>query len=166
MAALTRLRQICVSPSLFLENAGDSVKFDYLMNSLDELLPSGHKALVFSSFTKALEIVSGKLKEKGIKHGFLYGASSSEERIAMAKEFNENPEDSVMLVSLKAGGTGLNLIGADTVFLLDPWWNLSAEEQAFARAHRIGQNKNVSIFRLVCEQTVEEKVLALQKKKK
>ncbi len=166
LAALTRLRQICVAPSLFLESGGDSVKFDYLMDSLDELLPSGHKALVFSSFTKALEIVSGKLKEKGIKHGFLYGASSSEERIAMAKEFNEDPEDSVMLVSLKAGGTGLNLIGADTVFLLDPWWNLSAEEQAFARAHRIGQNKNVSIFRLVCEQTVEEKVLALQKKKK
>ena len=84
----------------------------------------------------------------------------------MAKRFNEDPEDSVMLVSLKAGGTGLNLIGADTVFLLDPWWNLSAEEQAFARAHRIGQDKNVSIFRLVCEQTVEEKVLALQRKKK
>ena len=166
LAALTRLRQVCVSPSLFLEGERESVKFDYLMDSLDELLPSGHKALVFSSFTKALEIISGKLKEKGIKHGFLYGASSSEERIAMAKEFNESPEDSVMLVSLKAGGTGLNLIGADTVFLLDPWWNLSAEEQAFARAHRIGQNKNVSIFRLVCGQTVEEKVLALQRKKK
>ncbi len=166
LAALTRLRQICVSPSLFLEGESDSVKFDYLLQSLDELLPLGHKALVFSSFTKALEILSAKLKEKGIRHGFLYGASSSEERLAMAKEFNEDPEDSVMLVSLKAGGTGLNLIGADTVFLLDPWWNLSAEEQAFARAHRIGQNKNVSIFRLVCEQTMEEKVLALQRKKK
>ena len=166
LAALTRLRQICVSPSLFLEGERDAVKFDYLLHSLEELLPSGHKALVFSSFTKALEILSGRLKEKGIKHGFLYGAVTSEERIGMVKEFNEDPNVSVMLVSLKAGGTGLNLTGADTVFLLDPWWNLSAEEQAFARAHRIGQDKNVSVYRLVCEQTVEEKVLALQKKKK
>ena len=166
LAALTRLRQICVSPSLFLEQEAESVKFDYLLDSLSVLLPSGHKALVFSSFAKALEIISGKLDEKGIVHGFLSGSNSSEERLAMAKRFNEDPEDSVMLVSLKAGGTGLNLIGADTVFLLDPWWNLSAEEQAFARAHRIGQDKNVSIFRLVCEQTVEEKVLALQRKKK
>ncbi len=166
LAALTRLRQICVSPSLFLDGERESVKFDYLLSSLDELLPSGHKALVFSSFTKSLEILSEKLKGKGIKHGFLYGAVTSEERIAMVREFNEDPEVSLMLVSLKAGGTGLNLTGADTVFLLDPWWNLSAEEQAFARAHRIGQDKNVSVFRLVCSQTVEEKVLALQKKKK
>jgi superfamily II DNA or RNA helicase len=166
LAAITRLRQICVSPELFVEGNNESVKIDYLLSSLDELLSSGHKALVFSSFTKALEIVSAKLKEKGIEHGFLYGASSAEERLAMASRFNEDPLDSVMLVSLKAGGTGLNLIGADTVFLLDPWWNLSAEEQAFARAHRIGQDKNVSIFRLVAEQTVEEKVLLLQKKKR
>ncbi len=166
LAALTRLRQICVSPELFLDGEHESVKLAYLLHALDELLAFGHKALVFSSFTKALEIVSKKLNEKGVGHGFLYGAVSSEERIAMVKRFNEDPSCPVMLVSLKAGGTGLNLTGADTVFLLDPWWNLSAEEQAFARAHRIGQEKNVNIFRLVCEQTVEEKVLALQRKKK
>ena len=84
----------------------------------------------------------------------------------MASSFNSDPEVGVMLVSLKAGGTGLNLIGADTVFLLDPWWNLSAEEQAFARAHRIGQDKNVTVFRLIASSSVEERMLSLQARKK
>lgn len=166
LAAITRLRQICVSPSLFLEYEGDAIKIDYLMDSLASLLDGGHKALVFSSFVSALEIVNQKLDEAHIKHGFLQGSSSAEERQEMASSFNKDPSDKVMLVSLKAGGTGLNLIGADIVFLLDPWWNLSAEEQAFARAHRIGQDKNVTVFKLIAVGTVEERMLALQKKKK
>lgn len=167
LSAITRLRQICVDPSLFLEDyQGEAVKIAYLMDSLDSLLQEGHKALVFSSFVSALEEVDRKLSEKGIAHYLLKGSTGAKERLEMASSFNNDPHIGVMLVSLKAGGTGLNLIGADTVFLLDPWWNLSAEEQAFARAHRIGQDKNVTVFRLIASASVEERMLTLQKKKK
>lgn len=167
LAAITRLRQICVDPGLFLDGyQGDAVKIAYLLDSLDSLLQEGHKALVFSSFVSALEEVDRKLQEKGISHYLLKGSTGAKERLEMASSFNSDPEVGVMLVSLKAGGTGLNLIGADTVFLLDPWWNLSAEEQAFARAHRIGQDKNVTVFRLIASNSVEERMLSLQARKK
>ena len=167
LAALTRLRQICVDPSLFLPSfPEEGVKISYLAESLLSLTQGGHKALIFSSFVTALKLVGKKLDQLGLKHYLLEGSSTAEERIEMANSFNADPSVGAMLISLKAGGTGLNLTGADTVFLLDPWWNLSAEEQAFARAHRIGQKKSLTVFRLIASSSIEERMLILQKKKK
>lgn len=166
LAALTRLRQICVSPSLFMEGDYPSVKFDSLLPYIDNLTSQGHKIIIFSSFKKALGEIGEKLKEKKVDYGFIHGEIDANERVALADRFNKGEDLMVMLASLKAGGVGLNLIGADTVFLLDPWWNLSMEEQASDRAHRIGQSKKVSIFRLVINNSIEEKVLSLQQKKK
>ena len=166
LAALTRLRQIVVDPSVFLEGAPLGEKILFLTSKIVEAIEEGHKILVFSSFVKCLFHLEATLKNHGIKVSMIYGDTSATERIALSDDFNNKEEVKVMLVSLKAGGTGLNLVGADIVYHLDPWWNIASEEQASDRAHRIGQKKKVTIYKLIAKNTIEEKVLNLQKKKK
>lgn len=165
LAALTRLREICVDPSIFLPNALEGEKVDSLVRQLKEAIATGHKCLVFSSFSSALIHLSSFLDKAKLSWGLIYGDTPAKERTRLAEAFNASPDPKVMLVSLKAGGTGLNLIGGDYVFHLDPWWNLAAERQASDRAHRIGQTRKVTVYKLVAKDSVEEKVIALQAKK-
>lgn len=166
LAMMTRLRQICITPSLFLEGFFESGKIDYLIEALTDLKQGGRKAIVFSSFVGGLSLIEERCKEAGLQCESITGETSARVRVVLAERFNKpgSPID-VMLVSLKAGGTGLNLIGADTVFHLDPWWNLAAEHQAEDRAHRIGQTNKVTVFKLVMKDSIEEKVLSLQERK-
>lgn len=167
LAALTRLREICVDPSMFLEGfQSPSEKLVTALKMITDSIPNGHKILVFSAFAKTLTHFQSILKQNNLDSYLIYGGTDAKERIRMADDFNTRPDVKVMLVSLKAGGTGLNLIGADIVIHLDPWWNLAAETQASDRVHRIGQTKSVTIIKLVCKDSVEEKVIELQKKKK
>ncbi len=166
LASLTRLRQLCVDPASFLENVEPSTKLLYARELLKETIANGHKAIVFSSFKTALLDLEELLEEEGIPTGIITGDTSAKERLALAENFNTKDEVKIMLVSLKAGGVGLNLIGADTVIHLDPWWNPQVENQASDRVHRIGQTHAVSILRLVMKDTIEEKVLNLQQEKK
>ena len=168
LAALTRLRQICVDPSSFIEEYdGISSKLSYCRDLILEAKQEGHKVIVFSSFKSALNHLEEILLEENVKIGVITGDTSGKDRLALAKEFNdEKGQIEAMLVSLKAGGVGLNLIGADTVIHLDPWWNPAAENQASDRAHRIGQTRPVTIYRLISKDSIEEKVQILQEKKK
>lgn len=165
LSALTRLRQICVSPSLFLEGEFESDKIDFLVDHCLELRENGRKAVIFSSFVGGLHLLEKAFKKVGLVTATIEGDTPAEIRVTLAKRFNESDDINLLLVSLKSGGTGLNLVGADTVFHLDPWWNLAAEKQAEDRTHRIGQKNKVTVYKLVCKDTVEEKVLALQAKK-
>lgn len=166
LAALTRLRQICCHPSLFVENyRGGSGKLDLLEEILQESVDSGHRILVFSQFTGMLKIIKKRLDELRIKALYLDGSTPMSERGYLVNSFNEG-YGKVFLISLKAGGTGLNLTGADTVIHCDPWWNPAVEEQATDRAYRIGQDKSVYVIKLVTKGTIEEKILALQEKKR
>lgn len=166
LAALTRLRQICCHPSTFLEDyEGGSGKLNLLEEITGEALESGHRILLFSQFTSMLDIIEGNLKEKEIPYFYLSGQTPAANRSQMVTRFNEG-EGQIFLLSLKAGGTGLNLTGADTVIHFDPWWNPAVEEQATDRAYRIGQDKVVQVFKLVTRNTIEEKILLLQGKKK
>lgn len=167
LSLLTRLRQICIDPSLFIENyAPNSGKIDNLLEIIEEKISQGHRILVFSQFVKALELVMKKLDEKNIVYSVITGSTKGEERVVLASEFNANNKIKVMFVSLKAGGTGLNLIGADTVIHLDPWWNVAAQDQATDRTHRIGQERNVEVIKLICQNSIEQRVVELQNKKK
>lgn len=166
LSALTRLRQLCVDPSTFLEYEDISSKLDYTMSLIKEAISKDHKLLLFSSFTSVLDHLGKLLDKENITYETIQGNTSATKRIKLANQFNTKDDIKVMLVSLKAGGTGLNLIGADIVIHLDPWWNVAAEEQASDRAHRIGQTKKVIIYKLVMKNTIEEKVLTLQGKKK
>ena len=168
LAALTRLRQICVDPSSFIEEYdGISSKLSYCRDLILEAKQEGHKVIVFSSFKTALNHLEEILLEENVKLGVITGDTSGKDRLALAKEFNdEKGQIEAMLVSLKAGGVGLNLIGADTVIHLDPWWNPAAESQASDRAHRIGQTRPVTIYRLISKDSIEEKVQILQERKK
>lgn len=166
LAALTRLRQICCHPSSFLEDyEGGSGKLELLEELLDENLASGHRVLLFSQFTSMLDIIEKELVKKGMHYFYLSGKTPTTERASIVSRFNEG-EGEVFLLSLKAGGTGLTLTGADTVIHYDPWWNPAVEEQATDRAYRIGQDKVVQVFKLITRKTIEEKILQLQKKKK
>lgn len=166
LAALTRLRQICSHPAMFIDNyTGGSGKMLLFQEIVEDALASGHRILVFSQFTSMLDIISDDLDTKEIDHFYLSGSTKALERTHMAQAFN-NGQGKVFLISLKAGGTGLNLIGADTVIHFDPWWNPAVEDQATDRAHRIGQNNSVQVIRLLTQGTIEEKVNALQSKKK
>jgi SNF2 family DNA or RNA helicase len=166
LAGLTRLRQLCCHPSLFIEDyQGRSAKFDQLFEIIDECLSSGKRMLIFSQFTQMLSLIGRELGYSGIPYFYLDGSIPSSERIDLCDRFNEGEHD-IFLISLKAGGTGLNLTGADTVILYDLWWNPAVEQQAADRAHRIGQTKVVQIIRLLTEGTVEEKMYELQQKKK
>lgn len=166
LAALTRLRQICCHPSTFLENyQGGSGKLDLLMDLIPEAIANDHRILVFSQFTSMLRIIEEELKDMNISYFYLEGSTPTEERNENVKRFN-NGEGKVFLISLKAGGTGLNLIGADTVIHYDPWWNPAVEEQATDRVYRIGQLNKVHVLKLITKGTIEEKIFKLQRKKK
>ncbi len=166
LALLTRLRQICCHPVLFDDAyKKESGKLLLLEELLSEALASGHRVIVFSQFTSMLEIIKEKLEQNSISYFYLSGKTPSAVRADMAERFNGGEND-VFLISLKAGGTGLNLIGADTVIHYDPWWNPAVMEQASDRAYRIGQKRNVQIIKLVSKGTIEEKIIMLQEKKK
>lgn len=166
LAALTRLRQICCHPSLFIENYQEgSSKLDQCLEIIEEAVNGGHKILLFSGYTSMFEIMEKELKQLGIRYFKLTGSTKVEERMKLVNEFNENSDVKVFLISLKAGGTGLNLTGADMVIHYDPWWNLSAENQATDRAYRIGQKKSVQVYKLITKNSIEEKIYELQQKK-
>lgn len=166
LAGLTRLRQICCDPRLFVDNyTGDSGKLEQLKELLQTAKENGQRVLLFSQFTSMLSIIEEELAQEGIETFYLSGQTKPKERIEMVDRFNAG-EKEVFLISLKAGGTGLNLTGADTVILYDLWWNPAVEEQAAGRAHRLGQKKVVQVWRLIAEGTIEEKISQLQQEKK
>lgn len=166
LAALTRLRQICCHPSLFIADyTGGSSKLEQCMEIISDGINAGHKILLFSSYTSMFEIMEKKLDSLGIRYFKLTGSTKVDERIELVDEFNQNPDIGVFLISLKAGGTGLNLIGADMVIHYDPWWNISAENQATDRAYRIGQKNNVQVYKLITKDSIEEKIYELQQRK-
>ncbi|TWT06316.1 helicase SNF [Planococcus sp. CPCC 101016] len=166
LAGLTRLRQLCCHPALFVEGyEGGSAKFDQLMELVEECRLSGRRVLVFSQFTQMLGIIGHQLAREGVPYFYLDGQTAPMERVDLCRRFNEGQGD-LFLISLKAGGTGLNLTGADTVILYDLWWNPAVEQQAADRAHRMGQEKEVRVIRLVAKGTIEEKINELQMKKK
>ena len=165
LADITRLRQICCDPSLIVEDyKGGSAKRELLMELIEEAMDGGHKMLVFSQFTSMLELIQADLDEKGIPYYLITGATPKKKRLDLVSAFNEN-DIPVFLISLKAGGTGLNLIGADVVIHYDPWWNAAAENQATDRAHRIGQKSKVSVYKLIVRDTIEEKIVKMQQEK-
>ena len=164
---LTKLREICVDPAAFFDGfVTPSAKLSYAVGLVKDGVLGGHKILVFSAFTKVLAHFSSLLLGEGIASYTIEGDVNSKKRIALANKFNNEDKTKVMLVSLKAGGTGLNLQGADIVIHLDPWWNFAAEEQATDRAYRLGQKRPVTVYKLYCRKSIEEKVLELQDSKK
>ena len=166
LALLTRLRQICCHPSLFIENYnGESGKLNQCIEIVKDAIQSGHKILLFSGYTAMFEIIEKELKKEKIEYLKLTGQTKVSERINLVDEFNSNQDKKLFLISLKAGGTGLNLIGADVVIHYDPWWNLSAENQATDRTYRIGQKRNVQVYKLITKNSIEEKIYELQKRK-
>jgi SNF2 family DNA or RNA helicase len=166
LAGLTRLRQICCHPALFVDGyKGSSAKFEQLKQLIEESKQAGRRVLIFSQFTKMLGIIGKELTMNGTPFFYLDGQTPSEERLGLCNRFNAGERD-VFLISLKAGGAGLNLTGADTVILYDLWWNPAVEEQAADRAHRIGQQQTVQVIKLVARGTIEEKMNELQEKKR
>jgi len=164
LAALTRLRQICCHPALAGGRADlGSGKFEALFELLEPLLAEGHKVLVFSQFVQCLKLLQAALKARGVKFHTLTGATTKREQVVT--DFQEDPEPSVFLISLKAGGTGLNLTAASYVVLFDPWWNPAVEAQAIDRTHRIGQDRTVIAYRMLALGTIEERIWELQQRK-
>ena len=166
LSALTRLRQICCHPSLFLDNyKGESSKLNQCIEIVKDAIASGHKILLFSTYTSMFDMIEEKLRQENIEYFKLTGQTKVDKRIELVDEFNRNEKIKVFLISLKAGGTGLNLTGADVVIHYDPWWNLAAENQATDRAYRIGQKNNVQVYKLITKNSIEEKIYELQEKK-
>lgn len=166
LAGLTRLRQLCCHPGLFVENyTGQSGKLEQLKEMIENALENKRRILVFSQFTSMLHLIREELDQAGAGYFYIDGKTPSKERVELANRFNHGEND-LFLISLKAGGTGLNLTGADTVILYDLWWNPAVEEQAAGRAHRMGQKNTVQVIRLVTRGTIEEKIYELQQKKK
>ena len=166
LAILTKLRQICNSPQLFDENyKGEVAKIELLKELMPDILGNNHRMLIFSQFLGTLEEIKIELEKEKVKYFFIDGSVKSKERMEISKKFNSG-EGQVVLISLKAGGTGLNLVGADVVIHYDPWWNFAVENQASDRAHRIGQKKSVQVIKLITEGTIEEKIIKLQEKKR
>ena len=165
LAALTELRQICCSPVLRFENyEGPSSKLDACIELCAGMVENGHQILLFSQFTSMLDRIRARLEELHISHFTLQGSTPKEKRAQLVKSFNAGGA-SVFLISLKTGGTGLNLTAADVVILYDPWWNPAAQDQAADRAHRIGQRSSVQVYKLIAKDTIEEKILELQSRK-
>ena len=161
---LTKLRQLCLSPELMVKNyQGKNSKLDVLINIIND--SSDEKILVFSQFTKVLEVIGKRLNEENILYSYLDGKTSAKDRVKLVEEFNTN-NNKVFLISLKAGGTGLNLTSANIVVHFDPWWNPAVEDQASDRAHRIGQKNVVNVIKLIAKDTAEERVINLQETKK
>lgn len=166
LAGITRLRQLCCHPALFVEGyQGDSGKMEQLLETVQDCLAAGKRILIFSQFASMLGLIRQTLSAQGKSLFYLDGQTPAQSRVDMCRRFNEG-EAELFLISLKAGGTGLNLTGADTVILYDLWWNPAVEEQAIGRAHRMGQKQVVQVIRLVTEGTIEEKILELQQRKK
>lgn len=166
LAEITKIRQICCDPALcFHDYDGESAKRDACMELLRNAVDGGHKILVFSQFRSLLERLEQDLQRENLAYFKITGETKKEERIEMVKRFNGD-DTPVFLISLKAGGTGLNLTGADIVIHLDPWWNIAAQDQATDRAHRIGQTKAVSVYKLIAKNTMEEKILKMQEAKR
>jgi SNF2 family DNA or RNA helicase len=166
LEALLRLRQAACHPALVDERRTNtpSAKFDALLPLLAEVREEGHKALVFSQFTSLLGLLRARLDADGVAYEYLDGRTR--ERDAPIRRFQEEAASTLFLISLKAGGLGLNLTAAEYVFLLDPWWNPAVEAQAIDRTHRIGQNRHVFAYRLIAADTVEEKIAELQRSKR
>nr|WP_154984695.1 DEAD/DEAH box helicase [Paenibacillus xylanexedens] len=166
LAGITRLRQLCCHPALFVDGyQGDSGKMEQLLETVQDCLAAGKRILIFSQFASMLNLIRQTLTAQGNSLFYLDGQTPAQSRVDMCRRFNEG-EAELFLISLKAGGTGLNLTGADTVILYDLWWNPAVEEQAIGRAHRMGQKQVVQVIRLVTEGTIEEKILELQQRKK
>ena len=163
---LTKLRQICDSPKLIQpsDSAENSTKIDLLMEHIQEKTGS-HKVLIFSQFVKMLDLVRVKLEKLSISYSYLDGQTSLKEREKTVNRFQDESQIRVFLISIKAGGTGLNLTAADYVYILDPWWNPAVENQAIDRCYRMGQERHVMAYRMICRDTVEEKIMELQKAK-
>jgi SNF2 family DNA or RNA helicase len=165
LEALLRLRQAACHPALVPgQTAETSAKVERLRESLETVVAEGHKALVFSQWTSLLDLIEPRLRSAAI--GFIRLDGSTVDRASVVAQFQDATGPPVLLISLKAGGTGLNLTAADHVFLMDPWWNPAVEDQAADRAHRIGQERPVMVYRLVAEETVEERILRLQEAKR
>ena len=166
LAGLMRLRQICDTPALFMEDyKGNSGKLDSLRDLLSQIAEGNHRVLIFSQFRGMLDRIEEELPQLGLTSFKITGSTPSQDRQEMTKVFNQGERD-VFLISLKAGGVGLNLTGADTVILVDLWWNPAVESQAIGRAHRMGQEQAVEVYRLVTRGTIEEKIQELQEQKK
>lgn len=166
LSGITRLRQICDTPSLFMEEfSGESGKLNSLKELLLQLKEGEHRVLIFSQFRNMLEKIEEQLVEIGMTSYTLTGSTPANQRQEMTQAFNAGSRDA-FLISLKAGGVGLNLTGADTVILVDLWWNPAVEAQAISRAHRMGQTEKVECYRLITRGTIEEKIQELQENKK
>jgi len=166
LQGLTRLRLLANHPILF-ENSynGDSGKFEQIIMRFETILSGNHKVLIFSSFVKHLRILANRFEEENWKYAWLSGSTPAEDREKEIRKFSEEPDTHCFFISLKAGGVGLNLTAADYVFIIDPWWNPASEMQALSRAHRIGQDKNVMVYRFISSETIEEKIRQMQETK-
>ena len=165
LAELTRIRQICCDPALLFENYdGGSAKMEACMDLVRSAMEGEHRILLFSQFTSMLDLLKERLGQEKIPYYEITGATPKKERLHLVSEFN-NGDVPLFLISLRAGGTGLNLTGADIVIHYDPWWNAAAQNQATDRAHRIGQQKPVTVFKLIAKDSIEEKIQQLQEKK-
>lgn len=168
LQGLMKLRQICDSPAILNEQEkfeNHSIKLDELAREITENI-GNHKALIFSQFLGMLALIRAKLEELGVKYEYFDGSTSAPDREKAIQSFQNNDEVRVFLISLKAGGVGLNLTAADYVYIVDPWWNPAVEQQAIDRTHRIGQTKNIFAYRMICKDTIEDKILQLQEKKR
>jgi non-specific serine/threonine protein kinase len=168
LQGLMKLRQICDSPAILNEQdrfPNHSIKLEELGREITENI-SNHKALVFSQFLGMLALIREKLKELGVDHEYFDGSTSAIDREKAIQRFQNDENCRVFLISLKAGGVGLNLTAADYVYIVDPWWNPAVEQQAIDRTHRIGQTKNILAYRMICKDTIEDKILQLQDKKR
>lgn len=164
---LMRLRQICIDPKLFIENYdSDSGKMTMLKQMIVDYIASNHRMMIVSQFVQALNEIEMMLKELDIPYFVITGSVDAKKRMKICEKFNNDSKEKIVLVSLKAGGTGINLIGADTVIHLDPWWNIAATDQATDRTYRIGQKRNVEVIKLICENSIEQRVIELQNFKK
>lgn len=165
LEGLSKLRQLANHPLMVeADYEGDSGKFNEVRRALSNVMAEGHKAIVFSSYVKHLRLVAGFLDEEQEPYAWLTGATQNRQEVV--EQFQENANTHIFLMSLKAGGVGLNLTAADYVFILDPWWNPAAENQAINRAHRIGQDKRVFAYRFISKGTIEEKIHRLQERKR
>jgi non-specific serine/threonine protein kinase len=168
LQGLMKLRQICDSPAIMNEEEkmpNVSVKLDEIGREITENI-GNHKALIFSQFLGMLALIKEKLVELGVKFEYFDGSTTAIERERAIQSFQNNDEVRVFLISLKAGGVGLNLTAADYVYIVDPWWNPAVEQQAIDRTHRIGQTKNIFAYRMICKDTIEDKIIQLQEKKR
>ena len=165
LAELTRLRQLCCDPRLVYEDYdGGSCKLDTIWQLVLRAMDAHAKVLVFSQFTSFLSLIADRLDEQEVRYYTITGATPKARRVELVDAFNGD-DTPVFLVSLRAGGTGLNLVGASVVIHADPWWNMAVQDQATDRAHRIGQTRDVTVYKVVCGRTIEERIVALQEAK-